>query len=96
MKEETITHLVFLHLGLHFQPVPRQSPKIETKEGTLLIKTFRSILSFVNACEHTLIFGFFSLRNFPTPAIVPAVPMPATTASTFPPVSLHISGPVVS
>ena len=39
--------------------------------------------------------GFFSLRYPPTPVIVPPVPTPATKISTSPPVSSHISGPVV-
>jgi hypothetical protein len=40
--------------------------------------------------------GFFSLRKFPAPVMVPPVPIPETSASTFPPEPFHISGPVVS
>ena len=39
--------------------------------------------------------GFFSLRYFATPLIVPPVPMPATKTSTRPSVCSQISGPVV-
>jgi len=46
--------------------------------------------------KSTLMSGFFSLRNFPAPAIDPPVPIPATKASIFSPESLQISGPVVS
>ena len=35
-------------------------------------------------CEPTLMFGFFSLRNMPVPASVPAVPVAHVNASTFP------------
>ena len=39
--------------------------------------------------------GLRSLRNSPTPVIVPPVPTPATNTSTRPPVASQISGPVV-
>ena len=42
------------------------------------------------------IFGFFSLRNFATPDIVPPVPTPTTKWVIFPSVWFHISGPVSS
>ena len=41
-------------------------------------------------------FGFWDFIYFPIPVTVPPVPTPATNISTFPSVSLHISGPVVS
>ena len=44
----------------------------------------------------TLIFGFCSLRYFPTPEIVPPVPTPTTKCVIFPSVWSHISGPVDS
>jgi len=43
-----------------------------------------------------IIFLFFSLRAFPTPAIVPPVPEAQIKASTLPSVWSQISGPVVS
>lgn len=46
--------------------------------------------------KNTFILGFFSLRNRPTPEMVPPVPIPATNISTLPFVSSQISGPVVS
>ena len=39
-------------------------------------------------------FGFFSLRTFATPEMVPPVPTPATKTSTWPSVSAQISSPV--
>ena len=45
---------------------------------------------------HTLIFGFFSLRYFPTPLIVPPVPTPHTRWVIVPLVWSQISGPVCS
>ncbi|OPZ03911.1 MAG: hypothetical protein BWZ10_03234 [candidate division BRC1 bacterium ADurb.BinA364] len=40
--------------------------------------------------------GLTDFRNRPAPAMVPPVPTPATNASTWPPVSFQISGPVVA
>ena len=40
-------------------------------------------------------FGFCDFMYFPIPVTVPPVPTPATNISTFPSVSLQISGPVV-
>ena len=44
----------------------------------------------------TFMLEFIFLRYLPTPLIVPPVPTPETTISTFPSVCSHISGPVVS
>lgn len=44
----------------------------------------------------TFILEFCSLRYFPAPVMVPPVPIPETSASTFPSEPFHISGPVAS
>jgi len=41
------------------------------------------------------IFAFLFFNTWPQPVIVPPVPTPATTASSFPPVSRQISSAVV-
>ena len=73
-----------------FSHVDEVGKKIEESKRSK--KFIKNTTIRVNA----LIVIFFSLRYFPVPEIVPPVPIPEINMSTFPSVSSHISGPVVS